>query len=300
MNAAAPFLLLVLFLSGLLMGCNRSPPEPVNRAPPAETKFVAIARGKVDVDGGIARVASPREGVVSRVDVKVGDVVHVGDPLFALDVTQAQMTADAAKADLNAADAQVRLLKAKVDAAKQRASRAQQAASAGAGSDQTADDARQAATELSAEIAVAQAAAESAKQKVRQAEYEIAVRTVRASVAGTVVARNLRVGDAVAPSVADLMEILPAAPKIVRAELNESFVGKVATGMSAEVRSEANPDKTYPARVTRIGEVFGPSKLIENAQESTDARDVECILELGEASLRVGERVQVRIVDTQH
>jgi hypothetical protein len=47
--------------------------------------------------------------------------------------------------------------------------------------------------------------------------------------------------------------------------------------------------------VTRIGEVFGPSKLVENPQEATDARDVECILDLNGAPLRVGQRVQVKI-----
>ncbi|HZP68094.1 MAG TPA: HlyD family secretion protein, partial [Rudaea sp.] len=150
--------------------------------------------------------------------------------------------------------------------------------------------------ELGAEIAVAQAGADAASQKLKQADYEIAVRTVRAPVAGKIVARNTRVGDMVSPANADLLELLPDAPRIVRAELNESFVAKVSVGMQAEVRSEADPQKTYPARVVRIGDVFGPSKLAETSQETTDARDVECILDLDGAPLRVGERVQVRIL----
>jgi len=46
--------------------------------------------------------------------------------------------------------------------------------------------------------------------------------------------------------------------------------------------------------VTRIGDVFGPSKLTEEAQEASDTRDVECILRLDSDALRVGQRVQVR------
>ena len=281
----------------MLAGCNRTPSASQTLVPPADNRFAAIARGKVDVEHGLAHVTSPRDGIVAQVDAKAGDSVHTGDTLFEIDTTQAQIARDAAKADFGAAVAQVQLLRAKLEGTKLRASRSEQAAKAGAGSDQTADDARQALSELAAEIAVAQATAEAAKQKVKQAEYEIAVRTVHAATGGTIVTRNLRVGDAVAPSSQDLFVILPNTAKIVRAELNESFVAKVAPGMTAEVRSEANPDKTFQARVARIGEIFGPSKLTESAQEATDARDVECILELDDSPLRVGERVQVRILN---
>ncbi len=66
--------------------------------------------------------------------------------------------------------------------------------------------------------------------------------------------------------------------------------------MNAEVYSEVDSARIFPARVTRIGEVFGPSKLIESGQDATDARDVECILELTGADLKVGQRVQVRFL----
>jgi hypothetical protein len=82
----------------------------------------------------------------------------------------------------------------------------------------------------------------------------------------------------------------------VRAELNEAFVAKVAVGMNATIVTETDSGKSWPAKVIRIGDVFGPSKLIEDAQETTDARDVECILELSTNELRVGQRVQVRFL----
>ena len=278
----------------LLASCNRTP-QPVAHATADEPKFIAIARGIVDVEGGLSRVAALRDGVVARVNVNVGDTVKTRDELFSLDTAQAEIARDAAKADLDAAAAQVQLLRTKLQGLKLHADRAEKAARAGAASDQTADDARQALDELGAEITAAQAGTEAAKQKLKQADYEVAVRHVRAPNSGIVVAKNVRVGDTVAPANPELFEILPDTPKIVRAELNESFVGKVAVGMTAEVRAEADPDKVYSARVTRIGDVFGPSKLVENPQEATDARDVECILDLNGAPLRVGQRVQVRI-----
>lgn len=188
------------------------------------------------------------------------------------------------------------MLRAKLPGLKQRAARVAEAAAAGAATGQSADDARAALAELDAEVDVAAANVATARQKIRQAEYEVEVRTLRAPVAGHIVARSTHVGNVVSPASGELIELLPDAPRIVRAELNEGFVGKVKVGMSAEVSSYSGNDKPQLAKVTRIGEVFGPSKLNESAQETTDTRDVECILELPNNDMKVGQRVQVRFL----
>ena len=298
MNKSARITFLyVLTCLMLPAGCSRAPPpSPDSTVLPGASRFVAIARGKVDVEGGLVHLSAPREGTVSRVFGEVGDELKEGDPVFSLDTTQAEIARDAAKADLAAATAQVQLLRSRVDALKVHASRAEQAAQAGAASDQAAEDSRQGVKELVAEIAVAEAGVEGAKQKLKQAEYEIRVRGVRSPVSAKIVSRTLRVGDQVSPATPSLVELLPQEPLIVRAEINESFVSKVAVGMSAEVRSEADQEHMYTAKILRIGAVFGPSKLVENTEQATDARDVECILALKDTPLRVGERVQVRIL----
>ncbi|MBR0345727.1 MAG: HlyD family efflux transporter periplasmic adaptor subunit, partial [Rudaea sp.] len=188
--------------------------------------------------------------------------------------------------------------RAKQPALKQRAARVLEAAVAGAATGQSADDAKQALSELSAEIAVSDANIETAKQKVRQAEYEIDARTLRAPMAGRIIVRSTHIGDVVSPSSGELVELLPDATRIVRAELNEGFVNKVSVGMNAEISSETDPGKPQTAKVVRIGEVFGPSKLNESNQEATDTRDVECILELPNNDLKVGQRVLVRFWPT--
>ena len=134
---------------------------------------------------------------------------------------------------------------------------------------------------------------------MKQAEYEVDARQLRAPVAGHIVARIAQLGAAVSTQAGgDLVEILPDKPRIVRAELNEGFVAKVKVGQNAEVSSDVD-GKTYTAHVSRIGDVFGPSKLTESTQEATDTRDVECILQLENAAdLRIGQRVQVRFLPT--
>lgn len=277
--------------------CSRQPQDHAAAAHAATPEFVAIARGRVDVDGGLVRIAAPRDGTIAELRAKPGDAVRQGDVLAVIDTRQAELTAGVAKAELDQAQARAASLRARTAALKQRASRVVQAAQAGAATGQSADDANQALSELNAEIAEADAAVEVARQHLKQARYEIDVRSVRAPVAGRVVARPVHVADVVsAQGAGELFTLLPDAPRIVRAELNEAFVARVSAGMNAQIVTEGDGGKTWPAKVTRVGEVFGPSKLIEDAQETTDARDVECILELSTDELRVGQRVQVRFL----
>ncbi|MDR0780148.1 MAG: HlyD family efflux transporter periplasmic adaptor subunit [Pseudomonadales bacterium] len=283
-------------ITALLGACGK---PAANTAPPAAATppFVAIARGRVDVQGGLVHVAAARDGIVAELLKAVGDDVTAGEALMTLDTTQVRIALDAAKAELNAAIAQGTLLRAKRPGFKQRAARMSEAAAAGAATGQAADDATQALAELEAEIAVADANIATAQQKVRQAEYEIEARILRAPVPGRIIVRATHIGDVVSPSSGELIELLPDAPRIVRAELNEGFVSKVREGMNAEITSEADPGTPQRARVIRISEVFGASTLNESAQEATDARDVECILEfLSNNDFRIGQRVQVRFL----
>jgi len=281
-----------------LAACSKSAPNAPAGTPgsaPAPAQFAAIARGRVDVEGGLVRLLAPRDGVLAELRIKAGDTVRQGDVVAVIDARQSELAAGVAKAELDQARARAAALRSKSAGLKLRAGRVSQAAQAGAATGQSADDARQALTELGADIAEAEAAIEVAQQHLKQAQYEVDVRSVRAPVSGRVVARPAHVGAVVsAQGGAEIATLLPDAPRIVRAELNEAFVTRVSVGMTASVVSEGDGGKSWPAKVIRIGDVFGPSKLVEDAQETTDARDVECILELATDELRVGQRVQVR------
>ncbi|MGP1664507.1 MAG: secretion protein HlyD, partial [Rhodanobacter sp.] len=93
-----------------------------------------------------------------------------------------------------------------------------------------------------------------------------------------------------------LLVLLPQKPRIVRAELNESFVGIIHPGMSAEIVADSagNP-RPWRAHVMRISQVFGPASLETDPQVRANARTVECVLGFDQPpSLRVGQRVMVR------
>ena len=296
MNRAMKLFCILACLAALA-ACGKGSSGPTAAAVPAPTtSFAAIARGRVDVEGGLVRINAPRDGIVSQLLVNVGDAVKQDDVLAVLDFRQAKILAAIAQSELGAATTHVAALRARLPGLQRRAGRVGEAASAGAATGQAADDARQAQTELQAEIAEGDAAVEAARQKLNATRFDVEVRTLRAPVAGHIVERPVHLGDAVSAQVpTTLFVLLPDGPRIVRAELNDTFVANVKVGMTAEISPSSDDSKIYSARVVRIGEVFGPTKLSEDPQELADARDVECILQLQTDDLRVGQRVQVRI-----
>lgn len=278
---------------GALGACSREAPNPA--AVPAAPAYAAMARGQVDVQGGLIRIAAPRDGTIAQLHGEPGSEVKAGDLLAQLDPKQAELSAGIAKAQLDQAVARTAALRTQVEGLKPRAERAAEAAKAGAATQQSADDAQQALAEANAQLGEADAAVEAAQQHLKQAQHEVAVLSIRAPAAGRIVARTVHLADVVsAQSGTALFTLLPDAPRIVRAELNEAFLPKVALGMHADVVTQDGAGKTYPATVMRIGDVFGPSTLIEDPQEASDTRDVICILKLDSDELRVGQRVQVR------
>jgi len=103
-------------------------------------------------------------------------------------------------------------------------------------------------------------------------------------------------GASVSPSSGALFTLLPQKPRIVRAELNESFVGVIKPGMHADV-SSGNDAATahWSAHVLRISQVYGPATLENDPQVRANARTVECVLAFDQPqSLLIGQRVMVR------
>lgn len=256
-----------------------------------------MARGQVDVEGGLIRVSTPRDGRIEEVAAEDGDEVRAGDVLARLDTRRAEIAVGVAEAELAQAEAKAAVAKARLPATELQARRVGEAAGAGAATGQSADESAAAVAVLKAEIGAAEAAVKVARAHVEEAREELAARTLKAPVAGRIVRRSAHVGDVVslqAPT--DLFQILPDRPRIVRAELNESYVDRVKPGMRAEVLRDSGDGPACPARVLRVGEVFGPGRLTDDPVERASARDVECVLQLEGGEFRIGQRVLVRFL----
>ncbi|RAO75474.1 efflux RND transporter periplasmic adaptor subunit [Dyella jiangningensis] len=282
----------------LLAACSHDDAGKGNAPAPASVSYAAVARGRVDVEGGLLKLSMPRDGVVAEIKVHEGDHVHKGQVLAVLDTKPTQLAVNAAEAEQKQAQAQGRLLEVRLKAAQQRASRLAQAASAGAGDGQSADDARDAAQQLQGELDNARAAEAMAAQKLDAARYELAQRSLLAPIDAQIVERDIQPGAAVSPQGGAAFVLLPEGARIVRAELNESFVGAVSEGMHATVVDDSGSGApTLSAHVQRIGTVFGPSALEEDPMIRANTRTVECVLAFDQpppASLRIGQRVIVQ------
>lgn len=281
-------------LAPLLLAACTQHDDPAAAAPtPA---YAAVARGRIDVEGGLLSLGMPREGTLAQVDVHEGDTVKQGQPLAVLDSEPAQLAVSAAQAELDQARAQLALLGERQTAAQRRADRLAAAARAGAGDGQSADDARDAASELAAQQTTARASVALAEQKLAGARFELAQRTLRAPLDAQVVRVSAQPGASVSPQAGALFVLLPHRPRIVRAELSEAYVGAVSVGMPAIVSADGDfGAATWHARVLRLGPVVGPSTLEEDPQQRANSRTVECVLALdGATEARVGQRVLVR------
>jgi multidrug resistance efflux pump len=291
---------IALTLTCVLAACSRSADESAKTAAPPAA-YAAVARGKVDIEGGLLTLSMPREGTLAKVAVHEGDHVKQGQLLAALDTQPATLAIEAAQTQLQQVQAQLKLLAVKQAGAKQRAQRLTAAVAAGAGDGQSADDAREAAAQLDAEQQSARAAQSMASQKLDEARYELKQRSLLAPFDADVVQVSAQPGASVSPTSGPLFTLLPQKPRIVRAELNDSFVGVIRPGMPAEVVPDnGRDDAHWSAHVLRIGRVYGPATLENDPQVRANARTVECVLAFDEPTsdqtrdLRIGQRVMVR------
>lgn len=87
-------------------------------------------------------------------------------------------------------------------------------------------------------------------------------------------------------------------PQIVRADVEQEFVGRIAVGQPATVQDETRLGREWRGKVQRIADwVTQRRSVMHEPLEFTDVRTVEVIITLdsGQPPLRIGQRVRVRI-----
>lgn len=286
-------------LSASLAACGQPEPKPSAAASAAQPIAIAIAKGKIDVEGGVIRLAAQREGLIQDVFAEEGDRVRKGQVLAQIDTRQANLAVDQARADLSEARARLMTATARSSAADREARRLAGLGQIDAVAGQEADKAADEAQVQRGELAAARAGVEVAEQKLRTQEFEIEARQVRAPLDGRIVRRSAKPGDGASTlNVTELFLLAPDTARIVRAELDEQFVGDVKPGQRADILLEYDEKQVLRGRVLRLGEVFGSRKLAnDDPNERQDTRVVEMVVAVeGDQALRIGQRVLVRVM----
>lgn len=290
----------LLLAAGIpLSGCQDSQGSPAAAAssPAGATggaREVAMARGKVEVQGGLIEISPLQDGVVQQLSVAEGQTVQRGQLLLRLAGESAQADVQVAEAELKLARERQKAREERLPALRLAAKRLEEAVRQGATQAQRGDDAQQALQEAQSDAATAAAEVEVAQGHLKQAKVRLAQQEVRAPEAGTIVRLAVQQGAHVAAA-APALVLLPQRPLVVRAELNETYVAAVHVGMRASVVPDidANAAALPDARVVRISPLYGNGRLQEDTQRGP-VRVVECILEFEKVpQTRVGENVRV-------
>jgi multidrug efflux pump subunit AcrA (membrane-fusion protein) len=267
--------------------------------PAATSQIIAAARGVVDVDGGLIKISAPRDGVILAVNAGEGAKVKAGDILVQLDNRQELLTEHIAQAELAQAQNQYRLLELKGKVLARKIDHLRKAAVGKTVPEPALEEALDAQASLALELELGSSAANIAQMQLDMAKANREMKSVRATIDGTVIRQNAKVGETAssqAPS--ELVTIMPNKPKIIRAEIPEEFLGMLAADMHVDIVPENHLSKAFSGTIRQISPILAPPRSTEASDEKSDIRTASAIISVdGNVPLTVGQRVIVKAVE---
>lgn len=285
----------------LVKGQGTQPPNPGPVSPPPRSPYArtVASTGLIEASRENVKVAAPREGLVTRVFVKVGDGVKSGDPLFRMDDREA-------KARIRLLEAQVASLRAQsgVDEAQIADLSDQVKRFAQLGRDRVATEDEVKRREFLLATARARAAATAAaiaaaEEAVRQAGTDLEILTVRSPRDGRLLQVNLREGEfAVVKSAEPLMLLGDVDRFQVRAEVDEQDAVLIRAEQPAVASLKGHSDLRVPLQFVRIEPYVVPKRsLTGDSLERVDTRVLQVVYSFArpEFPVYVGQQVDVFI-----
>jgi HlyD family secretion protein len=244
-------------------------------------------------EGDYAYVSAPQAGWVVKLDVKRGEEVKDGAPLFSLDDVSQTATRDQAAAQIAQAEGQMGQAKANLDLAKKEFDRQQGLVRAHATSTQSLDVARSNYDTASAQVAQIAASENQARAALANAQYQLSQREVVAHTHGRVQDIYFREGE-YAPAMTPVLEVLPPENIYVRFFVPESDFARLHLGEEVLIGCDScgGPIK---AKITFIAsqEEFTPPVIFSEASRDKLVYKVEARAP-GGLKLHPGQPVDVR------
>jgi len=262
------------------------PAQPV--AEPARAPFPSYVAGAGIIEASTENIAigSPVPGIVTKVNVKVGDVVAVGDVLFELD--DRDLRAQRLPAAARVEEAQANLARSRM-----------LLRLAESVPDKRAISAEDLSTRRSA-VAIDEAVLASAKAMVEQIDIELDRRQVRALVPGQILQVKTRPGEFAAAGVmlTPLMLLGNHTKLHVRVDIDENDAWRFAKGAAAVAFVRGNAQLKTGLRFERIEPYVVPKvSLTGLSSERVDTRVLQVIYSFDEGALPVyvGQQMDVFI-----
>lgn len=140
---------------------------------------------------------------------------------------------------------------------------------------------------------------EAMKARRDQAQFALDECVLKAPRRGSVLRLLVGPGDVLgSQSKKPAVQFAVEGPQIVRADVEQEFVGRVTVGQSATVQDETHVGRVWKGKVDRIADwITQRRSVLNDPLEFTDIRTVEVVIALnsGQPPLRIGQRVRVRI-----
>jgi len=258
-------------------------PSQLAKVERADIARSVVATGKVQPITKV-EVKSKASGIVTRLDTDINAHVHQGQVLAQLDQQEILDQVAAQKAMLAAAESNARAAEASIQYDKVNAEapdlpmykhtydRNLEMSKEGVVSQQALDDAQQkylsatntrdkAVSQITVDASKlhqAQAQVTQNQASLKQLEEQLSYTTITSPMDGTILSRDVEIGDAVSSilvlgSTATLVLTFGVTNKVyVQGKVDESDIGKVYMGQAARIKVESFKDKTFLGKVTKI------------------------------------------------
>jgi len=201
------------------------------------------------------QVGSQVSGRVAELRADFNSAVKKGDLIARIDPQLFQAAAEQASANLMAAQGNLARAKAQAADARRQAERASQLAAQKLVAQADADTAQSNADALAASVQAAEGSVAQSRAALNQARVNLAYTDIRSPTSGTVISRNVDVGQTVAASLQapTLFVIAEDLAKMqVDTSVAEADVGRLQAGMNATFTVDAYPSEVFKGTVRQI------------------------------------------------
>jgi HlyD family secretion protein len=286
-----PILALILFIAAVRFIFTGKPEQtsvpavqtpatvPINKIKDG----VVAGAGVVQPSSELVAIAAPVPGIVKSVDVSVGNEVKRGQLLFTIDDRQTQADLLGRQTALQLAKQNLRT--AEIDSA-ERAANLKLYESIGDKRAMTEDELtrrRFAVQSSNARLEASRASVRQGEAELEQTRIQLALRSVRAPIDGTILQIKVRVGE-FAPAMQltePLITLGSTKPLHVKIDIDEADINRVNIGASATISPKGASSKAIEAKFVRVDPLVVPKRSLTNsASERVDTRVLQILYQL--------------------